>query len=133
MTVSDINQNIEAQDSSVTANVCENAALYGAAPERDEFDTREVWDGDDALAAVSESFRILVQGVAPDGFQLADERESLMWGFVNMLGTGRPQRAGEGSIGLGAVISRLYGTIPCPSSPHPADWSSLEFDFWCCR
>ena len=85
MTVSDIDQNIEAQGSSVTANVCENAALYGAAPERDEFDAREVWDGDDALAAVSESFRILVQGVAPDGTQLADERESLMWGFVNML------------------------------------------------
>ncbi len=78
-------ENIEAQDQSVTATVCENAALYGAAPERDEFDTREVWDADDANDAVLESFRILCQGVAPDGFQLADERESLLWGFVNML------------------------------------------------
>ena len=78
-------ENIEAQNQSVTATVCENAALYGAAPERDEFDTREVWDADDATDAVLEAFRILAQGVGPDGFQLADERESLMWGFVNML------------------------------------------------
>ena len=47
--------------------------------------TRDVWDGDDAIDAVHESFRILAQGVGPDGFQLADERESLLWGFVNML------------------------------------------------
>ncbi len=32
-----------------------------------------------------ESFRILAQGVGPDGTQLSDERESLLWGFVNML------------------------------------------------
>ena len=78
--------NIEQSEAhSVTAAVCENAALYGAAPERDEFDTRDIWDGDDAIDAVHESFRILAQGVGPDGFQLADERESLLWGFVNML------------------------------------------------
>ena len=66
--------NIEQSEAqSVTAAVCENAALYGAAPERDEFDTRDVWDGDDAIDAVHESFRILAQGVGPDGFQLADE------------------------------------------------------------
>ena len=74
---------IEAQDHSITATVCENAALYGATPERDEFDTREVWDRDDALCAVGEAFRIMAEGVAPDGFQIADERESLLWGFVN--------------------------------------------------
>ena len=79
-------ENIEQSEAqSVTAAVCENAALYGAAPERDEFDTRDVWDGDDAIDAVHESFRILAQGVGPDGVQLADERESLLWGFVNML------------------------------------------------
>ena len=79
-------ENIEQSEAqSVTAAVCENAALYGAAPERDEFDTRDVWDGEDATCAVHESFRILAQGVGPDGFQLADERESLLWGFVNML------------------------------------------------
>ena len=51
-------ENIEANDASVTAAVCENAALYGAAPERDEFDSRDVWDADDAMDAVSEAFRI---------------------------------------------------------------------------
>ena len=70
---------------SVTAAVCDNAALYGAVPERGEFDSREIWDSDDATDAVSEAFRILAEGVAPDGFQLADERESLLWGFVNCL------------------------------------------------
>ena len=76
-------ENIEAQDHSITATICENAALYGAAPEKGEFDTREVWDADDALCAVGEAFRIMAEGVAPDGFQIADERESLLWGIVN--------------------------------------------------
>ena len=71
------------QAQSVTATVCENARLYGATPERDEFDPRDVWDEDDATGAVSEAFRIIAEGVGPDGFQLADERESLLWGFVN--------------------------------------------------
>ena len=68
---------------SVTHAICESAALYGATPERDEVDTREVWDRDDALGAVGEAFRILAEGAAPDGFQLADERESLLWGIIN--------------------------------------------------
>ena len=88
---------IEAGAHSVTATVCDNAALFGAVPERDEFDTREVWDRDDAIDAVSEAFRILAGGVAPDGTQLADERESLLWGFVNMLDsqTNRLDRAAD--------------------------------------
>ena len=73
----------ETRDRSITATVCENAALYGAAPERGEFDPREVWDADDAVDAASEAFRIVAEGVAPDGFQLADEREPLLWGIVN--------------------------------------------------
>ena len=80
----DINS-IDTQNQSVTATVCENAKLFGATPERDEFDPRDVWDRDDALDAVSEAFRIMAEGAAPDGFQLADERESMLWGFVNML------------------------------------------------
>ena len=48
---------IETAGQSVTATICEN----------------------DAIDAVSEAFRILAEGVAPDGFQLADERESLLW------------------------------------------------------
>ena len=74
---------IETEAQSPTAMICENAQLFGATPERGEFDPREVWDQDDAIDAVSEAFRIIAEGVAPDGFQLADERESLLWGFVN--------------------------------------------------
>ena len=48
--------NIEVQDSSVTATVCDNAALFGAAPERDEFDTREVWDENDAMVLLGAEF-----------------------------------------------------------------------------
>ena len=77
--------NIETEAQSATAVICENAALFGAAPERGEFDPRDVWDRDDALSAVGEAFRILAEGVGPDGTQLADERESLLWGFVNCL------------------------------------------------
>ena len=88
---------IETGGQSATATVCENAALFGATPERDEFDTREVWDEADALDAVNEAFRILSEGVAPDGYQMADERESLLWGFVNMLDaqTNRLDRAAD--------------------------------------
>ena len=74
---------IDTQAQSVTATICENAQLFGATPERGEFDPRDVWDRDDAMNAVGEAFRILTEGVAPDGFQLADERESLLWGLVN--------------------------------------------------
>ena len=76
---------IEAGGQSVTATVCEHAALYGATPERDEFDTRDVWDADEAICAMQEAFGLLADAVAPDGFQIADERESMLWGFVNML------------------------------------------------
>ena len=74
---------IEHHEQSPTAAICEHAALYGAAPERDEFDSRDVWDREDALDALNEAFRIVAAGIAPEGTQLADERESLLWGFVN--------------------------------------------------
>ena len=80
----DINS-IDTQAQSVTATICEQAHVYGATPERGEFDPRAVWDEDDAMEAVSEAFRILAEGIGPDGTQLADERESLLWGFVNTL------------------------------------------------
>ena len=47
--------------------------------------TRDIWDADEALAAMQEAFGLLADAVAPDGYQMADERESLLWGFVNML------------------------------------------------
>ena len=37
-------ETIEAGADSVTATVCEQAQLFGATPERDEFDCRDVWD-----------------------------------------------------------------------------------------
>ena len=76
---------ITSASASSTATVCENMALFGAAPERGERDTRIVWDEDDATEAMSEAIRIMVGGVTVDGTQMADEREPLMWGLVNML------------------------------------------------
>ena len=70
---------------SATATVCENLATFGAAPERGELDSREVWDEDDAIKALGEAIRVMVDGITVDGTQMADEREALMWGFVNML------------------------------------------------
>ena len=55
------------RNQSITATVCEQAALFGATPERDEFDTREVWDEEGAISAITEAFRIMAEGVAPDG------------------------------------------------------------------
>ena len=70
---------------SSTATVCENLALFGGAPERGELDSRVVWDEDDALEALTEAIRVIVHGITVEGTQMADERENLMWGFVNML------------------------------------------------
>ena len=68
---------------SPTAMVCENAQLFGASPQPGEHDPREVWDREEAIATLGEAFRIIAEGAAPDGFQLADEREHLLWGVVN--------------------------------------------------
>ena len=70
---------------SPTAAICENAALFGAAPGRDEPDPREIWHPDGALAGLDRLLETVVEDIAPDGFQLADERESLLWGLVNTL------------------------------------------------
>ena len=72
-------------ETSPTAAVCENLQLFGGAPELGETDTRVIWDEDEALAGIEQAVHILEQAVAPDGTQLADERESLLWGFVNTL------------------------------------------------
>ena len=76
--------NIEAQNESFTAMVCEQAALFGATPGPDEFDNRPVWGEAESTAAVLKAFHLLAEA-APDGTQLADERASLLWGFVNTL------------------------------------------------
>ena len=74
--------NIEAQNESFTAMVCEQAQLFGATPGPDEFDNRPVWGEAESTAAVLKAFHLLAEA-APDGTQLADERASLLWGFVN--------------------------------------------------
>ena len=76
--------NIEAQNESFTAMVCEQAQLFGATPGPDEFDNRPVWGEAESTAAVLKAFHLLAEA-APDGTQLADERRNLLWGFVNTL------------------------------------------------
>ena len=97
---------IETGGQSATAAVCEQAQLFGAAPERDEFDSREVWDADEATGAVEDAFRIIAEGACPDGLQLADERENLLWGFVNMLDA-QTQRLDRAADKLGPELRDL--------------------------
>ena len=76
---------VHTASASPTAAVCENMALFGASPERGELDSRVIWDEDDAIDALGEAIRVIVHGITVDGTQMADEREALLWGFVNML------------------------------------------------
>ena len=74
----------DAQHSSPTAIACEQAQLFGATPGPDEPDNRDLWDEEDAMQAVESAFHGFATDIARDGTQLADERESLLWGFVNL-------------------------------------------------
>ena len=73
------------QDLSPTAVICENLQRFGGTPQKGEPDPRAVWDRDEALAGLESILDTFVDEIAPDGTQLADERESLLWGFVNTL------------------------------------------------
>ena len=70
-------QDVISTETSQTAMACEQAALFGATPGPDEFDNREIWNEDEALAGIEEAIHILAGAVAPDG---------------NGLRTGRPVR-----------------------------------------
>ena len=72
-------------DTSPTAVICENLERFGGAPARGEPDTRAVWDETEALEGLDNVLDLIVDEIAPDGTQFADERESLLWGFVNTL------------------------------------------------
>ena len=50
--------NIEAQNESFTAMVCEQAQLFGATPGPDEFDNRPVWGEAESTAAVLKAFHM---------------------------------------------------------------------------
>ena len=43
---------ISTETSSQTAMACEQAALFGATPGPDEFDNREIWNEEEALAGI---------------------------------------------------------------------------------
>ena len=94
---------------SATATVCDNLATFGGSPERDELDSRPIWDvdchhsSDHALAGshsksaaeifassmaagvIQEIMDLAAEHLTSDGTQLSDEREPLLWGFVNVL------------------------------------------------
>ena len=74
-----------AQNASPTAVICENLEYFGGGPNRGEPDPRAVWDETEALAGLETVLDAFVEEIAPEGTQLADERESLLWGFVNTL------------------------------------------------
>ena len=61
------------QAQSVTATICEQAQLYGATPERDEFDPRDVSGTAATPSTQSSKPSASSQKAGPDGFQLADE------------------------------------------------------------
>ena len=72
-------------NTSPTAVICESLERFGGAPARGEPDPRAVWDETEALTGLDNVLDIIVDEIAPDGTQFADERESLLWGFVNTL------------------------------------------------
>ena len=76
---------IHDSNTSPTALVCENLQRFGGRPEKGDPDTRAIWDREEALQGLDYIMATFVDDVAPDGVQLADERESLLWGFVNTL------------------------------------------------
>lgn len=88
----------EPDASTATARIGEDLELYGGKPLAGEHDSRDVWVNlgepltlDEELPAhVQAAFDQALDGIlsyldaaAPQGFQMADERESLLWGIVN--------------------------------------------------
>ena len=80
-----MNAHLHHANTSPTAVICDNLERFGGAPARGEPDPRAVWDEKEALTGLDRILDIFVEEVAPDGTQMADERESLLWGFVNTL------------------------------------------------
>ena len=82
-----------------TADIAEQAALFGATPRAGDIDNRPVWvnrgepldfseNGPAAPRAahdqITEGVALILDAVAPDGFQMADQREAVHWGIVNV-------------------------------------------------
>ena len=66
------------------AYICEQARLHGAAPGPGEYDPREIWERETILDAAGEAFETLASAIGQVGFQVADETDSILWGFVNL-------------------------------------------------
>lgn len=69
---------------SATAMVCDAMKIFGAEPELGEIDQRVVWEEDHTMAAINQLMGVVAEDVAIEGTQMASERRSLMWGFVNV-------------------------------------------------
>lgn len=89
----------EPENASITGVIAERAAIYGATPGPDEPDARELWfvspqelveNAESAAETVPRAFQSLAEAielitetVTPDGYQMASEREPLLYGIVN--------------------------------------------------
>ena len=66
---------------SPTAAICDHVALHGATPGPDEPDNRFLWDESEAIGGIEQAVHLLIESVAPDGTQLADERDERAQAF----------------------------------------------------
>ncbi len=84
---------------SSTARLIEDMETYNARPIASEPDTRDVWidrgrpisfedaippDIRAAFDQLGEGILLVLDALTPQGFQMADEREDVAWGFVNL-------------------------------------------------
>ena len=85
--------------SAATAGVCRTPA--------------SLWNRDDTIEAVSEAFRILAADAGPTAALLADERERVLWRFVNMF-FGHVFQGG-----CACSSGSLFSTSDAPLLRHP--------------
>ena len=90
----------ESDDISITAAFAEQAAVFGVTPGPGEPDPRDLWivsptelvDENHAASEIAprpfqniaEAFALITETITPDGYKMADEREALEWGLVNV-------------------------------------------------
>ena len=110
---------VDIAGTTATARVCDSLAAFGGDPDRDDFDTREIWDGEEAQLALCQAITIIVRGITLDGTQLQDEREPLLWGFVN-----KPDTSPPGAVLSDLEPSRVYFSMPYPRT------GILPFTVW---
>ena len=129
-----------AQHTSPTAVICENLEQFGGAPARGEPDPRAIWDESEALAGLEIVLDAFVEEIAPDGTQLADEREKLSQGFHRDGGSrsrmrGRNENRGRrsgvpGALPLCQVIAAQVGLQSAPSGNRNWLFQCARMAFW---